>query len=150
MGRKNGPSMTVRSRWDSLELEGVEIRRGCATCIDEVRRNQVLNGVIPHRFFDVLPFSIGRNQVSSLKVEQRFAAPSLGHVVMNTLISLIFLIAGVAFVVLGLNAMDSFASIFSRFFTGTPTDTSMWMLIAGIVLMSISGFVWFRGTRNAA
>ena len=68
---------------------------------------------------------------------------------MNKLISFTLLIAGVLFVVLGLNAMDSFASSFSRFFTGAPTDSSMWMLIAGIVLMCVSGFGWFRGTRDA-
>ncbi|MDA3962712.1 MAG: DUF3185 family protein [Planctomycetota bacterium] len=68
---------------------------------------------------------------------------------MIKLISLILLVIGVALVIVGLNAMDSFASSFSRFFTGSPTDESIWLLITGVVLISISGFGLFRGTKEA-
>ena len=64
-------------------------------------------------------------------------------------ISLILLVAGIALVIFGFIAMDSFASSFSKFFTGSPTDKSIWMLIAGVVLISISGFGLFRGSKEA-
>jgi hypothetical protein len=69
---------------------------------------------------------------------------------MNKPVSLVLLVAGVALIIFGLIAMDSFASSFSKFFTGTPTDKSIWMLIAGVVLLSISGFGLFRGSHDPA
>lgn len=69
---------------------------------------------------------------------------------MNKPVSLVLLVGGVALIIFGLIAMDSFASSFSKFFTGTPTDKSIWMLIAGVVLLSISGFGLFRGSHDAA
>ena len=41
---------------------------------------------------------------------------------------------GVVLMILGITAMDSFSLDISRFFTGTPTDKSVWMLIAGVVI----------------
>jgi hypothetical protein len=35
-------------------------------------------------------------------------------------------------IVFGINATESFGSDVSRFFNGTPTDKSMWLLIGGI------------------
>lgn len=67
---------------------------------------------------------------------------------MNKPASLILLVAGIALVIFSLISMDSFASSFSKFFTGTPTDKSIWMLIAGVVLISISGFGLFRGPKE--
>lgn len=67
---------------------------------------------------------------------------------MNTSISIALLVGGIALVTLGIIAMDSVASAFSKFFTGTPTDKSMWMLIVGVVLISISGFGIFRGAKG--
>ncbi len=52
---------------------------------------------------------------------------------MNKLISLALLIGGVVLMVLGINSMNSFSSDVSRFFTGSPTDKAVWMLIGGIV-----------------
>ena len=67
---------------------------------------------------------------------------------MNKVASSILLVAGIILVVFGLIAVDSFASSFSKFFTGSPTDKSIWMLIAGVVLISISGFGLFRGSKD--
>jgi len=52
---------------------------------------------------------------------------------MNKLISLVLLVGGVVLVVMGIIAMDSFSSDISRFFTGAPTDKSVWMLIGGVL-----------------
>lgn len=53
---------------------------------------------------------------------------------MKLAIAVALLGGGVVLMILGITAMDSFSSDVSRFFTGTPTDKSVWMLIAGVVL----------------
>ena len=52
---------------------------------------------------------------------------------MNQLISLALLIGGVVLIILGTNATNSFSSDVSRFFTGSPTDKAVWMLLGGLV-----------------
>lgn len=52
---------------------------------------------------------------------------------MNKLISLAVLAGGIVLIVIGINATHSFSSDVSRFFTGSPTDKAIWMLIGGIV-----------------
>jgi len=52
---------------------------------------------------------------------------------MNKIVFLALLIGGVVLAVLGVNATHSFNSDVSRFFTGSPTDKAIWMLIGGIV-----------------
>ncbi len=67
---------------------------------------------------------------------------------MNRLFFLALLIVGVVLVVIGTNASQSLASDISRFFTGSPTDKSIWLLTIGVVL-SIIGFVGvLRGSRG--
>ncbi len=51
---------------------------------------------------------------------------------MNKIISLALLIGGVVLIIFGIQATDSFSSDVSRFFTGSPTDKAIWMLIGGI------------------
>jgi hypothetical protein len=55
------------------------------------------------------------------------------------------IVAGVVLIVFGINATQSFGSDLSRFFTGSPTDKSIWMLIGGIVL---AGFGLFSVQRT--
>ena len=52
---------------------------------------------------------------------------------MNKFISLALVTGGIVLVVLGISATNSFGSDVSRFFTGSPTDKAVWMLIGGIV-----------------
>jgi hypothetical protein len=72
-----------------------------------------------------------------------------GGKIMNRLISLALLVGGVVLMVMGITAMDAFSSDISRFFTGAPTDKSVWLLIGGIVaaLMGISGVTFFRSSK---
>ena len=51
---------------------------------------------------------------------------------MNKALGIAILAVGIALIVFGINESDSFGSDVSRFFTGNPTDKSMWLLIAGI------------------
>jgi hypothetical protein len=57
--------------------------------------------------------------------------------IMNKIISLALLVGGVVLIIVGVNATNSFSSDVSRFFTGSPTDKAVWMLIGGIVAASI-------------
>jgi hypothetical protein len=62
---------------------------------------------------------------------------------MNKPVSLALLVGGVVLIIYGISASDSVSSGFSRFFTGAPTDKTLWMLIGGIVaaIVGLSGFV---------
>lgn len=53
--------------------------------------------------------------------------------IMNRAISFVLLAGGIVFIILGINASNSSASDFSRFFTGSATDKSLWMLAGGIL-----------------
>ena len=70
---------------------------------------------------------------------------------MNRMLSLGLLVGGVVLIVFGINAADSFSSDVSNFFTGSPTDKAIWMLIIGIVLVvaGLGGSV-FGGRRRRA
>ncbi|MDB6056790.1 MAG: rane protein [Verrucomicrobiales bacterium] len=68
---------------------------------------------------------------------------------MNKLISMAILAGGIVLIVVGVNATNSFNSDVSRFFTGSPTDKAVWMLIGGIVatLIGLTGLA--RGGKQA-
>jgi Co/Zn/Cd efflux system component len=55
----------------------------------------------------------------------------------NKLISLVLLAGGIVLVIYGVSASESFSSDVSRFFTGSPTDKTMWLMIGGIVAIVI-------------
>jgi len=56
---------------------------------------------------------------------------------MNKTVSLALLAGGVVLMIIGINATNSFSSDVSRFFTGSPTDKAVWMLIGGIVAAAL-------------
>ena len=59
---------------------------------------------------------------------------------MSKAISLALLAVGILLIVFGVIASESLSSDISRFFTGSPTDKAIWMLIGGVVA-SILGVV---------
>ena len=67
---------------------------------------------------------------------------------MNRYVGVALLVAGVALLILGINASDSFASDVSRFFTGSPTNKSIWLLIAGSASLIAGLFLTSRGARS--
>ncbi len=67
---------------------------------------------------------------------------------MNKVISLALLIVGVALIIYGINASNSVGSSFSRLFTGSPTDKTIWLLIGGIVVAAIGMGGLFRGSKS--
>jgi len=67
---------------------------------------------------------------------------------MKFILSLALLVAGIVLIGYGITASDSLGSDFSRFFTGSPTDKTIWLLLAGIVatVIGAGGLLW-RGSR---
>jgi divalent metal cation (Fe/Co/Zn/Cd) transporter len=68
---------------------------------------------------------------------------------MNKIASIALLIGGVVLVIIGINATNSFGSDVSRFFTGSPTDKAVWMLIGGIVATIAGLTMTLRGGKQA-
>lgn len=54
------------------------------------------------------------------------------EMIMNKPLGIALLVIGVVLIVFGISASESFGSDLSRFFTGTPTNKSIWLLIGGI------------------
>ena len=67
---------------------------------------------------------------------------------MNRIASLSLLIGGIVLMVIGINATNSFSSDVSRFFTGSPTDKAVWMLIGGCVATVIGLTGMLRGSKT--
>ena len=67
---------------------------------------------------------------------------------MNRIISLALLIGGVVLMIYGINATNSFSSDFSRFFTGSPTNKAIWMLIGGAVAAVVGLVGTLRGWKR--
>lgn len=67
---------------------------------------------------------------------------------MNKIVSLALLVGGVILLIIGINATDSFSSDVSRFFTGSPTDKAVWMLIGGSVAAVIGLVSTLRGWKT--
>lgn len=57
-----------------------------------------------------------------------------------SLVSLAILIGGIALTVFGVTASNSLSSDVSRFFTGSPTDKAIWLLVGGAAA-SVAGAV---------
>ena len=67
---------------------------------------------------------------------------------MNKILALALLVGGVALIVIGINATNSFSSDVSRFFTGSPTDKAVWTLIGGIVASSVGLAMTLRSSKS--
>jgi len=66
---------------------------------------------------------------------------------MNKIVSLALLAGGVVLIIFGITAMNSFSSDVSRFFTGSPTDKAVWMLIGGVVAAVVGLAMTLRGSK---
>jgi hypothetical protein len=67
---------------------------------------------------------------------------------MNKMLSVALLVGGVVLIIFGIQAMNSFSSDISKFFTGSPTDKAVWMLIGGIVAGMVGLIGTLRGSRQ--
>lgn len=66
---------------------------------------------------------------------------------MNKAVSIALLVGGIVLIIIGVNATKSFSSDVSRFFTGSPTDKAVWMLLGGIVAAALGLFGTTRGAK---
>jgi hypothetical protein len=67
---------------------------------------------------------------------------------MNKFLGFAFLVGGVVLIIFGVSATNSFSSDVSRFFTGSPTDKAVWMLIGGIAAVALGLTLSLRSSRN--
>lgn len=67
---------------------------------------------------------------------------------MNKPVSLVLLVGGIVLLIYGSNASDSIGSSFSRMFTGSPTDKTIWLLIGGLAATIIGAAGLLRGRRS--
>ncbi len=68
---------------------------------------------------------------------------------MRLALSIVLLVAAVVLLVYGFQAADSLSSSFSRFFSGTPTDRSIWLILGGAAC-AIVGLVGLARTPRLA
>ena len=68
---------------------------------------------------------------------------------MNKPISLALLIGGIVLIIYGVSASESFGSDVSRFFTGSPTDKTIWLFIGGLVAAGLGASGLFRGSKTS-
>ncbi|HYE08186.1 MAG TPA: DUF3185 family protein [Planctomycetota bacterium] len=59
-------------------------------------------------------------------------------------IALALLVVGIALLLYGLAMNDSLPNVFSRMFTGHPTDRTMWFIIGGAVCAAVGAAGCFR------
>jgi H+/Cl- antiporter ClcA len=67
---------------------------------------------------------------------------------MNKITSLALLVVGIVLIIFGVQSTNSFSSDLSRFFTGSPTDKAIWLLLGGIVAGIIGLFGMMRGSKQ--
>ena len=60
------------------------------------------------------------------------------------------LAVGIVLLIFGVSASDSVGSSFSRFFTGDPTDKTIWLLIGATAALVLGGFLLIAPSRRGA
>lgn len=64
---------------------------------------------------------------------------------LNRVIFLALLGAGIALIIFGVNSNNSFSSDVSRTFTGSPTNKAIWLLVGGIAAALVGAGGLIRG-----
>jgi len=67
---------------------------------------------------------------------------------MNKAISVVLLAAGIVLIIFGINASQSFSSDVSRFFTGSPTDKSIWLFVGGAAALVVGLVTLFQRSKT--
>jgi len=66
---------------------------------------------------------------------------------MNKVLSIALLIVGIVLIIYGINASNSLGSDVSRFFTGSSTEKTVWLLVGGVVAAIVGLFGLFRASK---
>jgi len=69
------------------------------------------------------------------------------HMQPQRLVGLVVLIGGVVLLVMGIRETDSFSSQVSKFFTNSPTDRAIWLIIGGVAAIIAGGACAARSCR---
>lgn len=64
---------------------------------------------------------------------------------MNKAIGVALLVAGIALLIFGIQASNSFSSNISQTFTGAPTNRAIWMFVVGLAAAIVGIILTFRG-----
>ena len=67
---------------------------------------------------------------------------------MNRIIGLAILALGIVLLIFGFNESRSFSSDVSKFFTGNPTDRSIWFIAGGALAVVVGLVLAIRGARR--
>jgi len=66
----------------------------------------------------------------------------------NNIVGLGIFAVGIVLLIFGFNESRSFASDVSRFFTGNPTNHSIWLIIGGAVAVIVGLFLALTSRRQ--
>jgi len=66
---------------------------------------------------------------------------------MNRPVRIALIVVGVVLIIFGINASESIGSEFSEFFTGSPSEKSIWLIIGGLAALVVGGVGLARGAR---
>ncbi len=55
---------------------------------------------------------------------------------MQRILGIALVVGGIVLLIFGLQAIDSFRSQVSNFFTGSPTDRAIWLTIGGVLAIA--------------
>lgn len=67
---------------------------------------------------------------------------------MNNVVGFVILALGIVLLIFGFNESQSFSSDVSRFFTGNPSDRSMWMIVGGAIAVVGGLALAFTGRKR--
>jgi len=73
----------------------------------------------------------------------------MGALTMNNILGLAILAVGIVLLIFGFNESHSFSSDVSRFFSGNPTDHSMWLILGGAVAVVVGLGLAVVGRKRA-
>jgi LPXTG-motif cell wall-anchored protein len=68
--------------------------------------------------------------------------------VMHSVVGIALLVVGVVLILFGMNASASLGSRVSEFFTGTPSDRTIWLLVAGVAAAIVGLGMLLAGRRR--
>ena len=67
---------------------------------------------------------------------------------MNKSMSVALFVVGILLLIWGVSATESFSSDVSRFFTGSPTNKAVWLMVGGIAATIVGLFGLLRGSKG--
>jgi uncharacterized membrane protein len=67
---------------------------------------------------------------------------------LKQIVGTVLVVLGVVLLIMGIHATDSFSSQFSNFFTGSPTDHAVWLILGGVAAILAGGMLAMQPFRT--